>query len=199
VPGAALSGGGPAAGCFGKVPALGDFLSRGLDPGLAARLDGWLQDAVAASRAALGEAWLDLYLASAVWRSILGAGASGGGAVAGILCPSVDRVGRCFPLAVLAPVGPAGTAADWNGWFDRAEDTVRDVVEERADAEAFLAALAALGAPPSLAQGAPVRRPAAPTLGPGALAGMVESSADGLWWSAGSETVAPSLDRKSVV
>ena len=60
----------------------------------------WLQSAVAASRSELGAAWQDLYLVSPIWRFWIG-GDIFGVACAGALIPSVDKVGRFFPLAIL--------------------------------------------------------------------------------------------------
>ena len=60
--------------------------------------DGWLQECLAASRAALGERWLDIYLTSPAWRFACAAGACGPAPVVGVMVPSVDRVGRYFPL-----------------------------------------------------------------------------------------------------
>ena len=60
----------------------------------------WLQSAVAASRNELGAAWQELYLVSPIWRFWIG-GDIFGVACAGALMPSVDKVGRFFPLAIL--------------------------------------------------------------------------------------------------
>ena len=52
---------------------------------------------MAASRAALGDRWLDVYLTSPAWRFASAAGACGPAPVIGLMVPSVDRVGRYFP------------------------------------------------------------------------------------------------------
>ncbi len=57
-----------------------------------------------ASKEQLQDAWLDAYLTGPVWRFVLDAGVCGDSCYAGILVPSVDRVGRYFPLTVVAPV-----------------------------------------------------------------------------------------------
>ena len=98
---------GSATGFFGKLPALGDFVERALPAEFVTPWDAWLQRAIAASRASLGEQWLDIYLTSPLWRFVLGAGPCGARAWAGVMMPSVDRVGRYFPLTVAAPL-PAG-------------------------------------------------------------------------------------------
>lgn len=87
-----------AAGFFGKLPAHGDFVDRGWPPAAIAAWDAWLQQALAQSRGQLGEQWLDIYLTSPLWRFGLSAGCIDSNPWLGILLPSVDRVGRYFPL-----------------------------------------------------------------------------------------------------
>ena len=64
--------------------------------------DAWLREGLAASRTALGLSWLDVYLTSPAWRFVCAAGACGPAPVIGLLAPSVDQVGRYFPLTVVA-------------------------------------------------------------------------------------------------
>ena len=65
---------------------------------------------VAGSKARLGDQWLPIYLESPVWRFELAAGVCGQTEVVGLFLPSVDRVGRYFPLT-FAALGPADD--DW--------------------------------------------------------------------------------------
>ncbi len=83
-------------GIFGKLPWLGDFVTRRLPHSFVEPWDDWLQRGMAATREALGDGWLDSFLTAPVWRFLLPAG-SAGPAMAGVLMPSVDRVGRYFP------------------------------------------------------------------------------------------------------
>ena len=98
------SGADPAAcvGFYGKLPARGDFVQRNLPRSFIDPWDNWLQEALAGSREQLGEQWLRSYLTSPVWRFALSGGLCGEQVVAGVLIPSVDRVGRYFPLAITA-------------------------------------------------------------------------------------------------
>jgi type VI secretion system protein ImpM len=89
-------------GYFGKVPTQGDFVTRGLPRAVETALDGWLRAAVQESQHSLGSAWLDAFLVAPVWRMALGPGVAGPDPVAGVMIPSVDRVGRYFPLVVAA-------------------------------------------------------------------------------------------------
>lgn len=107
-------------GFYGKIPALGDFVSRRLPRQFVGPWDSWLQSAIAASREQLGAAWLDFYLTSPIWRFGVAAGLLGPTEWAGILMPSVDKVGRYYPLTLAAPVEHArrlpllfDSARDW--------------------------------------------------------------------------------------
>ena len=87
-------------GFFGKIPGHGDFIDRGLSAGFKETWDNWLQHGLASSKAVIGENWLDTYLTSPVWRFVLCTGVCGSDPWAGIIIPSVDRVGRYFPLTI---------------------------------------------------------------------------------------------------
>jgi hypothetical protein len=79
-------------GWYGKIASLGDFASRRLSPDFISRWDGWLQQVMSASRGHLGEAWLNAYLTSPVWRFILFPGVCGESSWVGVFMPSVDKV-----------------------------------------------------------------------------------------------------------
>ncbi|MEJ2377130.1 MAG: type VI secretion system-associated protein TagF [Pseudolabrys sp.] len=89
-----------APGWYGKIPAVGDFVSRRLPQHFIDLWHDWLQQGIAASRSALQDGWLDQYLNSPIWRFLLTPGICGEFTWAGTLMPSVDRVGRYFPLTL---------------------------------------------------------------------------------------------------
>ncbi|MFA0810275.1 type VI secretion system-associated protein TagF [Microbulbifer epialgicus] len=97
-------------GIFGKLPGHGDFIQRQLPASFVSVWDEWLQRTVHGSREIMGNEWLDYYLTSPVWRFVHGKGMIDESAWAGILVPSVDSVGRYFPLTITAPL-PAATDA----------------------------------------------------------------------------------------
>jgi type VI secretion system protein ImpM len=72
-------------------------------------------------------------LTGPVWRFVLSSGVCGDGAYAGILVPSVDRVGRYFPLTVIAQLQkddcPLAIACGSHGLFEAAESLVIDALE----------------------------------------------------------------------
>ena len=149
---AAIPGTAPA-GWFGKLPMLGDFASRRLPDAFIRPWDDWLQPSLAAAKESIGERWLDLYLTFPVWRFVMPAGLVGDAGWIGVFLPSVDRVGRCFPLTICEPVsrdtleaaGLAGIDAHLSPLADAAIDALDagavDFLEQR------LAALAPLQAP----------------------------------------------------
>jgi type VI secretion system protein ImpM len=197
-------------GFYGKLPTKGDFLGRRLERSFIDPWDAWLQDAVGQSREAMGEAWLEAYLTSPLWRFVLSPGLCGPDAVAGVMMPSVDRVGRYFPLALAMPVagcrGPIRVALGNAEWFARAEELALSVLDEEADFEAFDAAVGAIAAPTTESppetrglgeacavqlEGLEELAGAAPEVLDAVVATLVPRWS--LWWTAGSDSVAPTF------
>jgi type VI secretion system protein ImpM len=125
-------------GFTGKIPARGDFVHGGLPRDFTDPWHDWQSLAIAGSRTLMGEAWLDAFLEAPVWRFILPSGLCGPRTVVGLIMPSVDKVGRYFPLTLAAL--PAGTANadDWSGWLDEAETTGRLALDEDAPPERLM-------------------------------------------------------------
>jgi len=123
---------------FGKLPGHGDFVSRGVPGDVRAGLDQWLSDWLAAARAVLGDAFAEAYETAAPWLF-----ESSG--VTALLLPSMDAVGRHFPLLVI-------TAPD--RVTQQVYDAMIDAVSEAADSDSLRAALA------GLAPGSPAADPA---------------------------------------
>jgi type VI secretion system protein ImpM len=119
-------------GFYGKLPTHGDFLRRRTSDAFVAGWDAWLQAGITASQAALGDRWLDVYLTSPAWRFVCAAGACGPAPVAGVLVPSIDRVGRYFPLTVVAQLSPdisvVTVATQASAFFAAAEQLLVDTL-----------------------------------------------------------------------
>jgi type VI secretion system protein ImpM len=156
-----------AAGLYGKLPARGDFVRIGLPGSFVAPWDAWLQDVVAGSRELLGADWLPAWLEAPVWRFALAGGLCGPDPVLGVLLPSVDRVGRYFPLTLAAFVGAEGAGGP-EAWLDAAESAGFAALEQDATQEQVAAML-----------------PPAPRAGD-------VPSAGSLWWTVGGPRVAAS-------
>lgn len=89
---------------FGKVPGLGDFVHRHMPDVLKEQLDRWAQLRLQDFSIEHPEQWTEYYLSAPVWRFILGAAVtdiSEPRLLTGICMPSVDRVGRYFPLIIV--------------------------------------------------------------------------------------------------
>jgi len=118
-------------GYFGKVSTLGDFVSRGLPDGLVGAWDAWLQQCMHASQQQLGDQWLNHYLTSPVWRFAISPGVLGPEGLGGVMMPSVDRVGRYFPLMIGAVGAPP--LLDWFhkhvAWYDAIEELARSSLD----------------------------------------------------------------------
>jgi type VI secretion system ImpM family protein len=131
-------------GWYGKLPSLGDFAGRRLPPLFVEPWDRWLATGLASWRQS-DEAWLDAFLAAPTWRFALGAGVpfKQSPGYAGVLMPSVDRVGRYFPLTVVRPRGPREERAP-AVWLHALEGSAVAALNGDWDAERFDAELGAL-------------------------------------------------------
>lgn len=136
-------------GFYGKLPQLGDFVGRRVSERLVGLWDDWMQESLQRSRDAGGPQWLDLYLTGPMWRFVAARDILDDVTVAGVMFPSVDRVGRCFPFTVFATLPRAAqalaVASQCADWYERIEDLVLAQFEDDArDLDALDQALIAL-------------------------------------------------------
>lgn len=144
-----------AAGWYGKLPSLGDFASRRLDPGFIETWDHWLAEGLAAWQEREPGTWLARYLASPIWRFVLAPAAlpqpTRGGCWVGVLMPSVDRVGRYFPLTLAlhlhALPRTQGATDALLSWLQRLNDLALDALDGDWTAERLEVELLHLGRP----------------------------------------------------
>ena len=120
-------------GFFGKIPLTGDFLHRRMSSVFMNRWDEWLKINILHSQNTLGERWLPVYSQSPMWRFCIAPGIIDDKAYIGIMIPSVDSVGRYFPLTVVQAVDikaiPFILSAKANQWFQQIEDLLLDLLE----------------------------------------------------------------------
>lgn len=214
-----MTAGDASAGFFGKVTTHGDFVSRRLPAAFLRCWDMWLQERLHGSRNALGADWLDRYLSSPVWRFALASEICDASAWAGLLMPSVDRVGRHFPLTIAAgTVGSPGRSGyepllDWlqtsKPWYDHLESFALSTLRDGFALDAFDRAVCAVKPLPTTAS---VDVCTATMSGDGLwlpLAGLDHVShqlpgihqwlagfalaGQSLWWSDGSARVRPAI------
>ncbi len=121
-------------GVFGKYPAKRDFVAHNLPRQFLSIWEDWLQSSVAASRSQLGAAWQDAFLTAPLWRFWIGK-AVGTMTAAGVMMPSVDGIGRYFPLTVCA-CAPEGQAIappmidPMEQWYAAAETALLQALDE---------------------------------------------------------------------
>ena len=195
---------------YGKLPCKGDFLSRNLSREFIEVWDDWLQAGMHESREALGSTWLETYLTSPIWRFVLPAGACGEAAYAGVFMPSMDRVGRYFPMTALMSLSgqavPIAIALRNTTWFARVEARLLAALdEEMLDIDEFDRSLRAIVFEKHLpaadfGDAVATRLPGGTELdvalrlvGLGDAVIHEASASLAFWWGAGSDAVEPSL------
>lgn len=138
------------AGLFGKLPAKRDFIGANAPRRFLDVWEPWLQAGLATSKQMLGQAWIEAYNRAPIWRFWLGAGLCGEATI-GAFMPSVDGVGRSFPLAIFA--GESGDLLpppefDPNeDWCEAAEAILLSALEAEATLEGVAARVAAMPKP----------------------------------------------------
>ncbi|WP_069472314.1 type VI secretion system-associated protein TagF [Candidatus Marithrix sp. Canyon 246] len=130
-------------GFYGKLPCKGDFIRRGLAKDFVQPWDTWLQQGLACSREQLGKDWDELYLVSPIWHFLLSAGLCGSSSWLGLMMPSVDKVGRYFPLTVAIKLPfqiseNSLTDTAIVNWFAQADDLALSTLEEPFDFDQFV-------------------------------------------------------------
>ncbi|MBK0327122.1 type VI secretion system-associated protein TagF [Rhodobacteraceae bacterium F11138] len=140
-------------GAFGKMPSVGDFFRLNPPPGFVSVWDGWLQNALLAGQSALGEEWDAHYMSAPIWRFTLSAGLAGPDKVIGVLMPSVDRVGRRFPLTLAAVAATPGPAQldhfSEEPLFEQLEELALDALEDSMTRDRLADRLAGMSTPQS--------------------------------------------------
>jgi type VI secretion system protein ImpM len=205
----------PRPGFFGKVTSHGDFVGRRLEPVFQQGWDDWLQAGMQQGRQKLAERWSPVYLSSPIWRFALARGVCGEQAWVGVMMPSVDRVGRQFPLTLAACIDGQESLLDCaslhDDWFMDLEELALSSLGDGFVLEDLDKALCNLGPP----DGSPASEVAAasdvgtvialdpaqdlhPQLATPSLA-MLKAVAGAalqghsLWWTDGSQQIPPCM------
>lgn len=129
-------------GIYGKLPAHGDFLHRNLPSRVVNEWDAWLQTFIGSTQERLGDAWLDIYLTSPIWRFCWSSGVLDDNYWAGIVLPSVDRVGRYFPFSVLRRLDVNTVPCDFiwrqTAWYETLESEALRALDGQSQVDALL-------------------------------------------------------------
>ena len=150
-------------GLFGKIGAKRDFIAIATPRSFLEAWEPWVQAGLSASRHQLGSGWQQAFLTAPVWRFWLGA-AICGTTVTGAIMPSLDGVGRYYPLTLhavsdeIALLPPPGIDPQ-DEWFAKAEAFLLSTLDRAAAFEQISASLDRLTLPrlqPSLSNGSDV-------------------------------------------
>src|SRR6185312_1605762 len=136
---------------YGKLPTKRDFIALGAPRDFLNVWQPWLQGGVSASQAILKEQWQQAFLRAPIWRFWLGADLCGT-AVLGAFMPSLDKVGRYFPLTLFACADqeaaiPPPELDSQDKWFEVAEDLLIATLDHDRTFETTVADLNALAVP----------------------------------------------------
>jgi type VI secretion system protein ImpM len=189
-------------GLFGKLGAKRDFIALATPRGFLEAWEPWMQSSLAASRHHLGDQWQQAFLTAPVWRFWLGAEICGTTAV-GAFMPSLDGVGRYYPLTLHAiadadaPISPPDIDTQ-DEWFDMAENFLLSTLARDISFEDISASLDGLAAPRTRPRAAgivplgdgmagmmPNGTDFATALSALRLAGPEVYAAASFWWTAG--------------
>ena len=139
-----------ASGLFGKLPVKRDFIAVNAPRRFLETWETWMQAGLATSRLTLGGRWGEVYNHAPLWRFWLGADLCGE-PVLGAWTPSVDGVGRAFPLTLFTTADegalPPPEIDAQETWFQSAEAKLLEALDPQTEFEAFTRSLAGLPAP----------------------------------------------------
>jgi type VI secretion system protein ImpM len=128
-------------GFYGKMPATGDFVTRRLTGDFVRVWDRWLAQHIVPLMG------LETWPRTTALRFL--AGPASFGASAGIILQSADRVGRQFPLTVVAQLSEAPFQLAYaEAWFAEIEAAAADAQHDELTPDELDTALAALPVPP---------------------------------------------------
>ncbi|MEY9129958.1 type VI secretion system ImpM family protein [Bradyrhizobium diazoefficiens] len=138
-------------GLFGKIGAKRDFIAIATPRSFLEAWEPWVQAALSASRHQLGPGWQQAFLTAPVWRFWLGA-AICGTTVAGAIMPSLDGVGRYYPLTLHAVTGeavslPPPSIDPQDEWFGQVEAFLLSTLDRAATFEQISDGLDRLAVP----------------------------------------------------
>ena len=137
-------------GLFGKLPAKRDFIAVSTPRAFLSLWEPWLEKGLAAASAsAPGDDFTSVYASAPIWRFWLGP-ALCGEAITGAFMPSVDALGRLFPLTLIGTSGIDDLAPPdvdpQEAWFAAVEHLLLDALDPTTPFETTLARLDTLGA-----------------------------------------------------
>ena len=136
-------------GFYGKLPSVGDFVRRQLSQAFVTRWCEWLEQMILTGKTQWGEVqWRAGYIISPAWRFVLNPDICGNKAVVGIFAPSIDRVGRCYPLTLAvqfeSTLPLSEVLLQGEAWFEALEKVASTSIKQTLSIEEFEALLKAV-------------------------------------------------------
>lgn len=129
---------------FGKLPAHGDFVSRGIGGAERDGLDDWLSTELARARDVLRDSFEENFDMAPPWRFAWREN-EGESWTAGAMAPSMDSVGRRFPIMVARRAIDQESAA---GAAEACEDAIYEALSGGWDADRLVEGVAAIAPQP---------------------------------------------------
>lgn len=138
-------------GLYGKLPAKRDFIAVAAPQEFLTFWESWIQGAMSASTLKLAGDWRAAFLRAPIWRFWLGAELCGR-TVMGAFMPSLDGIGRYFPLTLFARADeqssfPPPELEPQVKWFTAVEKFLLSTLEDGVNFDATSATLAELEQP----------------------------------------------------
>lgn len=138
-------------GLFGKLSAKRDFIALSTPRPFLEVWEPWMQSCLSASQHRLGRDWQSAYLTAPLWRFWFGADLCGT-TVLGVFMPSVDGVGRCYPLTLMAVADasysfPPPDQNTFESWFATGEQFLLSTLDRDKPFEQITAVLESLPVP----------------------------------------------------
>ncbi len=131
---------------FGKLPGMGDFARRRLHDDFLEPWDQWLQNGLMHLRN-LHQDWVAHYLRAPLWYFVLGEHVIDAKPWVGVMMPSVDSVGRYFPLTLVHEIRDVSglQGADFDqaltSWWGQCAQNAYAALDGNLDAQSFDAKL----------------------------------------------------------
>jgi type VI secretion system protein ImpM len=136
-------------GLFGKLAAKRDFVAVSVPREFLRVWEPWIDEGMAEGRKRFEhEEWKQAFLSAPIWRFWLGSGLCGD-VFAGALMPSVDALGRLFPLTLMVKPGDgerfeSPDVDSRDGWFEQVEEVLLATLDPLTPFETTLSRLAGL-------------------------------------------------------
>jgi type VI secretion system ImpM family protein len=161
---------------FGKLPAHGDFIARGIAQSIQDVWDGWASAEIASARETLADKFESAHDLTPPFRFICGPGPLGEAWRVGAVAPSIDSAGRRFVVMMGLDGFTVGEAAALGvALTDRCEHALRRALIDNMAADAALETLS----------------DTTPDLSELAVSGEVEAviPCGGVWWRLGEQAI----------